>query len=54
MIKINMSTKEEKAEKDKFSGGDDGITFEKLDEAVLSWGRAKFGDQYATKLCMAK
>ena len=45
-----MSTKEEKAEKDKFSGGDDGITFEKLDEAVLSWGRAKFGDQYATKL----
>ena len=45
-----MSTRDERAEKDKFSGGEDGITFEKLDEAMLSWGRAKFGDVYATKL----
>ncbi len=46
-----MSTKEDKKEdREKFSGGDDGITFEKLDEALFSWGRAKFGDLYATKL----
>jgi hypothetical protein len=43
-----MSTKEEKVEK--FSGGTDGISFEKMDEMMLSWGRAKFGDAYATKL----
>jgi hypothetical protein len=43
-----MSTKEEKVEK--FSGGTDGISFEKLDEMMLSWGRAKFGVAYATKL----
>ena len=47
-----MSTKYDSKmeEKEKFSGGDDGMTFEKLDEAILSWGRAKFGDLYATKL----
>jgi hypothetical protein len=33
-----------------FSGKTDGITFEKLDEKVLSWGRSKFGDKYATLL----
>ena len=46
-----MSTKYDSKmeEKEKFSGGDDGMTFEKLDEAILSWGRAKFGDLYATK-----
>jgi hypothetical protein len=43
-----MSTKVDKS--DMFSGKSDGITFEKLDEKVLSWGRAKFGDKYATQL----
>jgi len=43
-----MSTKVDKSEM--FSGKSDGITFEKLDEKVLSWGRAKFGDKYATQL----
>jgi hypothetical protein len=33
-----------------FSGKSDGISFEKLDELVLSWGRKKFGDKYATLL----
>jgi DNA-binding ferritin-like protein (Dps family) len=45
---INMSTKVDKSEQ--FSGKSDGITFEKLDEKVLSWGRKKFGDKYATLL----
>ena len=45
-----MSTKDEMVEKEKFSGGTDGISFEKLDELILSWGRAVFGDAYATKL----
>jgi hypothetical protein len=43
-----MSVKVEKSEQ--FSGKSDGITFEKLDEKVLSWGRKKFGDKYATLL----
>ena len=43
-----MSTTVDKSEM--FSGKGDGITFEKLDEKVLSWGRAKFGDKYATQL----
>ena len=43
-----MSTKVEKSEQ--FSGKSDGISFEKLDEMMLSWGRAKFGDKYATQL----
>jgi hypothetical protein len=33
-----------------FSGKKDGITFEKFDELMLSWGRKKFGDKYATLL----
>ena len=43
-----MSTTVDKSEM--FSGKGDGITFEKLDEKVLSWGRAKFGDKYAPQL----
>ncbi len=43
-----MTTKVEKSEM--FSGKSDGITFEKLDEKFLSWGRSKFGDKYATLL----
>ncbi len=45
-----MSALDEMVEKEKFSGGTDGISFEKLDELILSWGRAVFGDAYATKL----
>jgi hypothetical protein len=43
-----MSAKVEKSEM--FSGKSDGITFEKLDENILSWGRSRFGDKYATLL----
>jgi hypothetical protein len=43
-----MSAKVEKSEQ--FSGKSDGISFEKLDEKVLSCGRSKFGDKYATLL----
>ena len=43
-----MSTTVDKSEM--FSGKKDGITFEKLDEKMLSWGRSKFGDNYATQL----
>jgi phage terminase small subunit len=43
-----MSTKVEKSEL--FSGKSDGLTFEKFDEKVLSWGRLKYGDKYATLL----
>ena len=43
-----MSVKVEKGEQ--FSGKSDGISFEKLDEKVLSWGSAKLGDKYARLL----
>ena len=39
-----------KVEKEFFTGKSDGLTFEKFDEKVLSWGRRKFGDKYATLL----
>ena len=42
-----MSTK---VEKDFFTGKSDGLTFEKFDEKVLSWGRLNYGDKYATLL----
>ena len=43
-----MSTKVDKGEM--FSGKSDGISFEKLDQMVLSWGRLKFGDKYSQLL----
>ena len=43
-----MSTKVDKSEM--FSGKSDGISFEKLDEKVLIWGRRMYGDKYATLL----
>ena len=33
-----------------FSGKASGITFDKFDEKVLSWGRKKFGEKYARAL----
>ena len=33
-----------------FSGKATGITFDKFDEKVLSWGRKKFGEKYARAL----
>ena len=42
------SSKMDKSEM--FSGKKDGITFEKFDELMLSLGRKKFGDKYATLL----
>ena len=38
-------------EKDLYSGKEgDGLSFEKLDEKMQSWGRKKFGDRYARDL----
>jgi hypothetical protein len=34
----------------KFTGKDDGLTFDKFDEKVISWGRLKYGERYATAL----
>jgi hypothetical protein len=45
-----MSTAKNVENGEKFSGKKDRISFEKLDEMVLSWGRRKFGDKYATLL----
>jgi hypothetical protein len=33
-----------------FSGKDSGLSFEKLDEKMQSWGRKTFGDKYAKDL----
>ena len=33
-----------------FSGKTTGLTFDKFDEKVLSWGRKKFGEKYAKGL----
>jgi hypothetical protein len=33
-----------------FSGKATGLTFDKFDEKVLSWGRKKFGEKYAKGL----
>ena len=45
-----MSTKAKLDKSELFSGRNDGITFEKFDEMVLSWGRKKYGDKYANLL----
>jgi len=33
-----------------FTGKSDGLTWEKFDDSVVSWGRKKFGDAYAMAL----
>jgi hypothetical protein len=38
------------AEADLFSGKANGLTWEKFDEKVVSWGRLKFGEKYARAL----
>jgi hypothetical protein len=38
------------AEADKFSGKANGLTWEKFDEKVVSWGRLEFGEKYARAL----
>jgi hypothetical protein len=40
----------ETVEKVLFSGKDAGLSFEKLDDKMQSWGRKKFGDKYAREL----
>ena len=37
-------------EKVLFSGKEAGLSFEKLDEKMQSWGRKTFGDKYAKDL----
>ncbi len=32
---------------DTYSGKNDGITFEKFDDQIISWCREKYGDKYA-------
>ena len=43
-----MAMKGEK--KDLFTGKPDGLTWEKFDDKVISWGRRKFGNAYAIAL----
>jgi hypothetical protein len=43
-----MTTKLEK--KDLFSGKPEGLTWEKFDDKVISWGRKKFGNAYSIAL----
>jgi hypothetical protein len=45
-----MSTAKKVGDDEKFSGKKDEISFEKLDEMMLSWGRRKFGDKYFGKM----
>jgi hypothetical protein len=45
-----MSTIKKLDKSEMFSGKSDGMTFEKFDEMVLSWGRLKYGDKYSTLL----
>ena len=33
-----------------YSGKNDGLTFEKFDDIVISWCREKYGDKYALAL----
>jgi hypothetical protein len=40
----------ETVEKVLFSGKDSGLSFEKLDDKMQSWGRKTFGDKYAKDL----
>ena len=42
--------KEDELTEAKYSGKDSGMSFEKLDEKMQSWGRKKFGDRYARDL----
>ncbi len=35
---------------DMYSGKNDGLTFEKFDDIVISWCREKYGDKYALAL----
>ena len=47
-----MMVRDEKetAEKVLFTGREAGLSFEKLDEKMQSWGRKTFGDRYAKDL----
>ena len=37
-------------ESEKFSGRANGMSFDKFDEKVVSWGRLKYGETYAKAL----
>ena len=47
---MSEKNKQDVAEKDKFSGKVNGLSWEKFDERVVSWGRLKFGEKYAKAL----
>ncbi len=49
-VKMVRNDDETTVEKDLFSGKEKGLSFEKLDEKMQSWGRKKFGDKYARDL----
>jgi hypothetical protein len=46
----NGENDKDTVEKVLFSGKDSGLSFEKLDEKMQSWGRKTFGDKYAKDL----
>ena len=45
-----MSGKATGIAQEKFTGKGNGMPFDKLDELVISWGRAKYGEKYAKAL----
>ena len=47
---MSEKSKQVVSEADKFSGKQNGTTWEKFDEKVVSWGRLKFGEKYARAL----
>ena len=48
---VRRDEEETVPEKDLYSGKEgNGLSFEKLDEKMQSWGRKKFGDRYARDL----
>ena len=47
---MSEKNKQVVAEVDKFSGKANGVTWEKFDEQVVSWGRLRFGEKYAKAL----
>ncbi len=50
MFDLNMSGKATGTAQEKFTGKGNGMPFDKLDELVISWGRAKYGEKYAKAL----
>ena len=49
-MKTKLGFKTMVVEKEVFSGKENGISWERFEEKVISWGRKRFGDKYAKAL----